>query len=199
MIISVIFIFLFVLLISLLHYFIFFILLPALHVQSIIDSTKIFCSEEVPHYQNNDDCIVGKKKAVVQCSVQRSFPSLRMNYESSRSCKLYDSIYGSGVDCTTGCIGFGDCVKECPQHAIIIKNNTAVVTTSCIGCGLCTAVCPKHLIALFPADKSVIDSCNADSAMVTSCTECRKPINIAPPVKKTFKFWQSCYKIFFRS
>ena len=49
--------------------------------------------------------------------------------------------------CTVGCIGCGLCKKICPNDAITVANNLAVIDYSkCDNCGLCATVCPKRLI-----------------------------------------------------
>lgn len=49
--------------------------------------------------------------------------------------------------CSQGCVGCGLCSKICPNEAIHVENNLAVIDYSkCDSCGLCATVCPKKLI-----------------------------------------------------
>ena len=50
--------------------------------------------------------------------------------------------------CDIGCIGCHICEKNCPNDAIHIMDNVAVIDhTKCDSCGICAEKCPRHLIA----------------------------------------------------
>ena len=49
--------------------------------------------------------------------------------------------------CSVGCIGCKICEKNCPNQAITVTDNHAVIDyTKCTGCGICAEKCPKHII-----------------------------------------------------
>ena len=60
---------------------------------------------------------------------------------------VYCSSKDKGADarkaCQNACIGCKKCEKVCPDNAITVIDNCAVVDyTKCTGCGLCTESCP---------------------------------------------------------
>ncbi|MEG0373384.1 MAG: 4Fe-4S binding protein [Enterococcus sp.] len=49
--------------------------------------------------------------------------------------------------CDVGCITCNRCVKTCPQNAIKMVNNVAVIDPKlCINCGECVEICPQNCI-----------------------------------------------------
>lgn len=56
--------------------------------------------------------------------------------------------------CSTGCLGCGLCQRVCPNGAIEVKDNLAVIDYSkCTGCGLCAQKCPAQCILPTKAQK----------------------------------------------
>jgi len=49
--------------------------------------------------------------------------------------------------CKAGCIACGMCVRNCPQQAVTLVNNVAVIDyAKCSSCGTCVTKCPKKVI-----------------------------------------------------
>ncbi|MCR5725484.1 MAG: 4Fe-4S dicluster domain-containing protein [Treponema sp.] len=98
----------------------------------------------------------------------------RLTFQGVKSCAVFHATYGSQALNSQTCIGYGDCIKACPQKAIFMENGQAVVSNLCSGCGKCVDACPISIISLAPA------------------------ISVEKPPKKHFKFWYTCYRILAR-
>ncbi len=86
----------------------------------------------------------------------------RFRYVGVDSCYAAARIAGGPVECTFACLGYGDCVKNCPFDAIHIVGGHALVDRDrCTGCGKCAAVCPRKTIALIPASATVSVNCSS--------------------------------------
>lgn len=92
-----------------------------------------------------------------------------------------NSTGGGPVTCSSGCLGFGSCVKVCNYGAMHISDGVAVADSNlCKGCALCVAACPKGLIEMIPQTAKVKIPCmnNDKGAAVrkyceTGCIACK--------------------------
>ncbi|MBS4022959.1 MAG: RnfABCDGE type electron transport complex subunit B [Dethiobacter sp.] len=63
-------------------------------------------------------------------------------------CKSQDKGKQVRSVCERGCIACGICVKNCPENAIRMENNLAVIDSYiCTNCGKCVESCPRNTIA----------------------------------------------------
>ena len=71
-------------------------------------------------------------------------------------------FYDGSKLCTSGCLGYGDCIKVCSQGAISIVDGIAVIDKAkCMGCGLCAKACPNGLIAVRRISQAVDICCSS--------------------------------------
>ena len=63
------------------------------------------------------------------------------------SCSSHERGPAVKAKCSAGCIGCSLCSKKCPEGAIHMDNNLAVIDyEKCTGCGTCASVCPSKCI-----------------------------------------------------
>lgn len=92
--------------------------------------------------------------AVVHCSGNCNATSKKFSFDGISSCLAAKHFYGGDGLCNYGCIGLGDCISVCGEHAVSIKNGIASIDKSkCIACGKCAKICPNSLISLRPVTK----------------------------------------------
>lgn len=197
MILSIILLVVIVLVLAIVILFSFYFFLPSIGDKKKMDD-PIFAESEINYKINEEEnCKVSKDmKAIVMCSCDKDFKLKRTVSNQGHTCFMAKTVQGSGVDCKYACIGLGDCAKVCPQGAISIVNNTAVISSSCCGCGDCLEVCPQHIIKLIPKNQEKITLCNnLDESDLTSCTARFKEVKIDTKDKKDFKIWSSCYRM----
>lgn len=95
-----------------------------------------------------------KKKAIIHCNIIPPEGKLRFTVKGFTDCAALHSVFFGNTDCTTACLGGGNCAQVCPQDAIILKSSRIFVQDSCTGCGLCLPICPKGLIELLPISQT---------------------------------------------
>ena len=122
------------------------------------------------------------KAAIVRCLGTCDNTSVKMDYIGVDSCAAAALLYGGMNSCQYGCIGLGDCARECEYHAIELCSELAIVDRNlCVGCGKCAKVCPKQLIEITVRKPAAVVMCsNRDKGAVTrkvckvGCIGCMK-------------------------
>lgn len=74
-----------------------------------------------------------------------------VNYDSHAIVPCASNAKGAVTlrSCSAGCIGCSKCVKTCPNGAIRVEGNLAVIDEEkCTACGLCVEACPRKLIMI---------------------------------------------------
>lgn len=182
---------------SLIVFFMFCVLIPAMKSQGFSVDSLIFSDKEKTYVIQKDAVPQQtENKAVVLCSHEKQIGEQRIHALQGQTCALLHEVYGSLNDCPFSCIGLGDCIKSCPQEAIVIEKNCAVIIRDlCIGCGECIKSCPKQIITMTSPYERDFVLCTANETCMTNCSDFKKTKKIPIISKKGFKFWQKCYKI----
>lgn len=101
--------------------------------------------------------------AFVRCHGNCNITPHKFDFDGIQSCAASNRFYNGSKLCTSGCLGYGDCVAVCPQNAISIVDRVAVVDKSkCIGCGLCAKACPNGLIAIRKISQTIDVCCSSN-------------------------------------
>ena len=123
--------------------------------------------------------------AYVACNGTCDVVEKKYDYDGQKTCHTANLAYSGDRMCNFACLGYGDCVRACPEHAISIVNGVARVNPqACIGCGVCTRECPNGIIHLIPDVSRVVVECsNHDKGAITrkacksgciGCGKCEK-------------------------
>ena len=175
MILSLVLLFLMLLIITLAIFYLFCFFIPALkfRYEGINDSlaTELQFADTKDFPLSKPD--VSKIAVIASDDADAASAEKRLLYKGEKNCRLFHSIYSSEYVNPNICIGFGDCIEQCPQKAISIQQGKAVVSNLCDGCGDCLSSCPVHLISLAP----------------------RTEENNTKPTEKCFKFWYAWYTL----
>ena len=123
-----------------------------------------------------------ERVAYVACNGTCDVAERKYKYRGAKNCAAANLLYDGDKSCAFACLGYGDCVEECPNEAITIENGVAkIAPTKCIGCGICVRACPNHIIKLINDTSRVIVECsNHDKGASTrkycanGCIGCKK-------------------------
>ena len=127
--------------------------------------------------------------AFVHCGGDCEHAQKNYQYYGVQDCAMMSYIPdGGSKKCNNGCLGYGNCVRECPYEAIHIINGVAVVDKEkCKACGKCMKACPKHLITLVPYEAKAHIACHSSQkgkavmdACQNGCISCTKCVRTCP-------------------
>jgi RnfABCDGE-type electron transport complex B subunit len=113
----------------------------------------------------------------------------KFEYNTIKSCSAVNAIFDTNLECSYGCIGYGDCINVCPAGAIKMSEKGVPVINEekCTGCGLCVKTCPKNIIKLLPEEKNVYIACSSLDKGATiikicnsGCIGCGKCVKVCP-------------------
>jgi len=114
-----------------------------------------------------------KKIAFIACGGNDENTTKKFLYDGMPGCAAAALTIGGPLDCEYGCMGYGDCVKECPFGAISMKDGRPVIDENvCMACGVCVDTCPKHLIKLIPENSLArvnCSNCKRGGAVAKAC------------------------------
>ena len=124
--------------------------------------------------------------AHVACNGVCDHEDRKYDYHGPKSCRAANLFYEGDRACIYACLGYGDCIKVCPEHAIEISDRGIAVVDQrkCVGCGLCVRTCPNGIIDLMRDTHRVVVKCsNHDKGAVVrkfcmdgciGCGKCEK-------------------------
>lgn len=153
-------------------------------------------SQQIAEYLGLSAGSIEPMTAVVLCQGIYANATTKMNYKGVQSCKMASQLFGGPKDCVHGCLGLGDCVRECTYHAINICDGVARINPAiCKACKKCIAACPKGLIELLPLNKSkaAVLCKNKDKGAVArkeckmACIGCMKCVKVCEAEAVTVK------------
>jgi len=117
--------------------------------------------EKRPEQTPEEEPGAARLTALVRCSgglrAQNKF-----DYAGISDCNAAMKITGGPKKCEYGCIGLGTCVASCPDNAISLVDDVAVVDHErCSGCHACLASCPKGILVTVPYYADVNVPCSS--------------------------------------
>ena len=93
-------------------------------------------------------------------AVKSSQTQLGITCKQAKQLKLDDKL------CRFSCLGYGDCVTDCPFDAIVMSKNRLPIIDpkKCTSCGICVSQCPRNILELIPEKKIVITLCRNENS-----------------------------------
>lgn len=86
---------------------------------------------------------------VVLCAAETKNKEPKAEYKGIETCRAANLVFGGGMECQYGCMGFGDCADACPFGALYMENGLPkLIEEKCTGCENCAKSCPRNIITM---------------------------------------------------
>ena len=101
--------------------------------------------------------------AHIRCAGSPNKAKMAFHYTGVKDCAAANMLHFGPKECKYGCLGFGNCVKECKFDALSMGDSGIPVVdpTKCTGCGSCEKACPKKVIEMQVLGAPVKIDCNS--------------------------------------
>jgi Na+-translocating ferredoxin:NAD+ oxidoreductase RNF subunit RnfB len=121
------------------------------------------------------------RKALVRCNGTHENCKQAHEYGGEPTCAAAALAGGGWKLCAYGCLGFGDCVRACPNAAMHMEDGVARVDQEkCHGCSICERACPREIIVMKETVGKAINRCCSREAgpaarklCACACVGCR--------------------------
>lgn len=104
-----------------------------------------------------------KKIARLHCRGTQEAAKSRGTYTGISTCNA-SHLVGGNKQCSSGCMGYGDCVRICQFDALYMGEDglPVVIEDNCTACGKCVDECPRNLFELHPLSQEIIVFCRSE-------------------------------------
>ena len=100
--------------------------------------------------------------AVLKCEGGVKHTKRKFEYDVLHDCDAAHSFMGGNLKCAYGCLGYGNCERECPFDAIKMEEGLPVVDyEKCTGCGICVSTCVRDIFELITEKAHIYVGCNS--------------------------------------
>ena len=113
------------------------------------------------------DAVAGKIAAILGCEAEKVEPRVavlhcngtcsnavkKTHFEGIKDCAFANTVFSGESGCAFGCLGLGNCTKECKFGAITMNVETGIPEVDesrWVGCGACARACPRNIIEMRP-------------------------------------------------
>ena len=113
---------------------------------------------------------VEPKMAYVHCNGDAAAKERLKDLSSCKAAKEAGFLFH---ECQWGCLGHGDCVKNCEFEAMqLVDGKIEIDREKCTGCMACMAGCPQKIINMVPKDATNFIPCSSKAYETTALETC---------------------------